>query len=126
MNIALKEVGQWISDRWLCLGIAIVQVIFPVLAFADGGLDDPSGGTDAGAVAQKVTGEISSGETLLWGATKIAGIITVMSGLVLWHRISTEKSQKKRSAAVAAIIIGSALFFLHTVIELAGNSTLSA
>jgi hypothetical protein len=123
---ASKKVVSGLNDRWLKIGIGIAQFVFPLLAFADGGLDDPTGGTDIGAVASKATGEVSSVETFLWGFTKVAGIAIAMSGLMLWHKISNEKSQKPRSAAIITIAVGAGLFFLHTVIELFGNSTLTS
>lgn len=126
MIMVSKKVVSWISDRWLGIGIGIAQFVFPILALADGGMEDPTGGTDIGAVASKASGEVTSMETFLWGFTKVAGIATAMSGLMLWHRISNEKSQKPRSAAIITIAVGAGLFFLHTVIELFGNSTLTS
>lgn len=125
MSMVLGKVYGWVSDRWLSVIIGFTQFIFPILAFADGGLEDPDGGTNFGAISQNLLGQVTSFIALLWSGAAAFGIITTLGGILMWKRIADGKSQKENWHAIVAMIAGVLIYFLHATIHVGGNTTLN-
>lgn len=118
----IKKSVRFISDYWLRGSIVLSQLLFSVAAFAD----DPVIGSDnLGTAATKLGGEVSIVKTTLLTLSQAVGIGMAFAGMLLWRRVSQEKSQKTHWQAAMTMVIGAFCYFLPYLMGASAGSLLS-
>ncbi len=118
----LKKSVQLLSDYWLKGSITFGSLFFSFAALAD----DPTIGSDnLGTAATKLGTEVSIVKTTLLTSAQAIGIGMALGGMILWRRVSQEKSQKSHGQAATVMIIGAFCYFLPYLMGASASSLLS-
>jgi len=114
----------FINKKWFQLGVATAGLFCSTLGLAD---TPTLGGGGLGTVMQKVQGEGTSAINLLWTLSQAVGIGIALFALMSWKKASHPEYHGKltHGACIAMLFIGSACFFLPTLMGVGASTFLS-